>query len=96
MSITYVPAKKAITRTTIEVIRQPETEKYVLELTREQFLFVVMCAGQLCASNKKADPIGYNDYSKYKKLIGFESSNVNENEFQKLAKHAEEFFANKP
>lgn len=96
MSITHVPAKKALTKTVVEVIQEKQPEKYVLELTREQFLFVVMCAGQLCASHKKADPIGYNDYSKYKALIGFECCGVDETEFQKLAEHAEEFFANKP
>ena len=96
MSITHVPAKEAVTKTVVEVVQEAQPEKYILELTREQFLFVIMCAGQLCNKHKKVDPIGYRDYSEYKALIGFECGTVNETEFQKLAERAEAFFANKP
>lgn len=92
MTITYIPAKEAI----VKVVQEAQPEKYMLELTREQFLFVLHCAGQLCARHKKADPIGgYTEYSKYKEKIGFTSISVDEVPFQKAAECAEAFFANK-
>jgi hypothetical protein len=96
MSITVIPAKKAVTKTIVQVVQEAQPEKYMLELTREQFLFVVMCAGQLCDRHKKADPIGYRDYSFYKQEIGFTSIDVDEEVIQKLAVAAEKFFKDKP
>lgn len=91
MSVKYVPAIDAV----VEVVVPAVPEKYILELTPVQFLFVLHCAGQLCDRHKLADPIGYKDYSRYKEKIGFKGTDVDEKPFQFVAEQTIKFFEDK-
>jgi hypothetical protein len=66
--LTHIPAVPA----EIEVIKQAQPEKFILELTRKQITFLAMICGELYSRHSEIDPIGSDLYCKLKNQIGFD------------------------